>query len=35
MAGKTSILYKLKLGDIISGVPQIGFCIETLETNKF
>lgn len=30
-AGKTTILYKLKLGEIVSSVPTIGFNVETLE----
>jgi len=30
-AGKTTILYKLKLGEIISSVPTIGFNVETVE----
>ncbi|EGC30424.1 hypothetical protein DICPUDRAFT_73423 [Dictyostelium purpureum] len=30
-AGKTTILYKLKLGDIVSTIPTIGFNVETLE----
>jgi GTPase SAR1 family protein len=30
-AGKTTILYKLKLGEVISSVPTIGFNVETLE----
>jgi small GTP-binding protein len=36
-AGKTTILYKLKLGDIQETVPTIGFCVETVEyhTTRF
>lgn len=30
-AGKTTILYKLKLGDLISSIPTIGFNVETVE----
>ncbi|XP_076903262.1 ADP-ribosylation factor 1-like [Bidens hawaiensis] len=30
-AGKTTILYKLKLGKIVTTIPTIGFNIETLE----
>ena len=30
-AGKTTILYKLKLGEIVSSVPTIGFNVETVE----
>ncbi|KAJ0747432.1 putative small GTP-binding protein [Helianthus annuus] len=30
-AGKTTILYKLKLGKIITTIPTIGFNIDTLE----
>jgi len=30
-AGKTTILYKLKLGEVVSSVPRIGFNIETIE----
>ena len=30
-AGKTSILYKLKLGENINTVPTIGFNVETVE----
>eukprot|EP00760_Papus_ankaliazontas_P015097 PhM_4_TR16345/c0_g1_i3/m.24762/K07937/ARF1; ADP-ribosylation factor 1 len=30
-AGKTSILYKLKLGEIITTIPTIGFNVETVE----
>ena len=29
--GKTTILYKLKLGEIVSSVPTIGFNVETVE----
>jgi ADP-ribosylation factor protein 1 len=30
-AGKTTILYKLKLGEVINSVPTIGFNVETVE----
>ncbi|EPY42857.1 Arf/Sar family, other [Angomonas deanei] len=30
-AGKTTILYKLKLGEVVTTVPTIGFNIETVE----
>ncbi|KAK7441548.1 Arf GTPase arf1 [Stygiomarasmius scandens] len=30
-AGKTTILYKLKLGEIVTTIPTIGFNVETLE----
>ena len=30
-AGKTSILYKLKLGEIVHTIPTIGFNVETVE----
>eukprot|EP01061_Rhynchopus_euleeides_P047139 TRINITY_DN92_c0_g2_i1.p1 TRINITY_DN92_c0_g2~~TRINITY_DN92_c0_g2_i1.p1 ORF type:complete len:184 (+),score=96.58 TRINITY_DN92_c0_g2_i1:85-636(+) len=30
-AGKTTVLYKLKLGDLITSVPTIGFNVETVE----
>ncbi|XP_050691629.1 uncharacterized protein LOC126983174 isoform X2 [Eriocheir sinensis] len=30
-AGKTTILYKLKLGEVVSTVPTIGFNVETVE----
>jgi ADP-ribosylation factor protein 1 len=29
-AGKTTILYKLKLGDVITIIPTIGFYVETV-----
>ena len=31
--GKTTILYKLKLGEIVFNIPQIGFSVETIEFN--
>ena len=30
-AGKTSILFKLKLGEIVTTIPTIGFNVETVE----
>jgi small GTP-binding protein len=30
-AGKTTILYKFKLGEVVSSVPTIGFNVETVE----
>ncbi len=30
-AGKTTILYKLKLGKVIQTIPTIGFNIETIK----
>ena len=33
-AGKTTILHKLKLGEVVSSVPTIGFNVETLEYKK-
>ncbi|KGG51016.1 hypothetical protein DI09_48p220 [Mitosporidium daphniae] len=33
-AGKTTILYKLKLGEIVTTIPTIGFNVETVEYNK-
>ncbi|XP_018325053.1 ADP-ribosylation factor 4-like [Agrilus planipennis] len=30
-AGKTTILYKLKLGEVVSTIPTIGFNVETVE----
>jgi small GTP-binding protein len=33
-AGKTTILYKLKLGEVVSSVPTIGFNVESLEYKK-
>lgn len=31
-AGKTTILYKLKLGEVITSIPTIGFNIETVKS---
>ncbi|XP_051874913.1 ADP-ribosylation factor 4-like [Pristis pectinata] len=33
-AGKTTILYKLKLGDVVTTIPTIGFNVETVEYNR-
>jgi len=33
-AGKTTILYKLKLGELVSVIPTIGFNVETLKYRK-
>lgn len=33
-AGKTTILYKLKLGEVITTIPTIGFNVETVESKK-
>ena len=30
-AGKTTILYKLKLGEVVSTIPSIGFNVESVE----
>ena len=30
-AGKTTILYRLQLGEVISTIPTIGFNVETVE----
>ena len=30
-AGKTTILYKLKLGEIVTTIPTIGFNVETIQ----
>lgn len=32
-AGKTVLLYKLKLGDVVTTIPTIGFNVETVEYN--
>lgn len=29
-SGKTTILYKLKLGEVVQSVPTIGFNVETV-----
>eukprot|EP01060_Flectonema_neradi_P014942 TRINITY_DN21634_c0_g1_i2.p1 TRINITY_DN21634_c0_g1~~TRINITY_DN21634_c0_g1_i2.p1 ORF type:complete len:201 (+),score=41.92 TRINITY_DN21634_c0_g1_i2:60-605(+) len=33
-AGKTTILYKMKLGEIVTTIPTIGFNVETVEYKK-
>ncbi|KAJ7620250.1 ARF/SAR [Roridomyces roridus] len=33
-AGKTTILYKLKIGEVISTIPTIGFNVETVKYNN-
>ena len=33
-AGKTTILYKLKLGEVVTTIPTIGFNVETVELNN-
>ena len=33
-AGKTTILYKLKLGEVLASVPTIGFNVETVEYKR-
>ncbi|XP_069123314.1 uncharacterized protein [Argopecten irradians] len=33
-AGKTTLLYQLKLGEVVTTIPTIGFNIETLEHNN-
>jgi ADP-ribosylation factor 1/2 len=30
-AGKTTILYKLMLGELVTAIPTIGFNVETVE----
>ena len=30
-AGKTTILYKLMLGEVVTAIPTIGFNLETVE----
>merc|ERR1719330_2032655 len=30
-AGKTTILYKLKLGEVVTTIPTVGFNVETVE----
>ena len=30
-AGKTTVLYKLKLGDVVTTIPTIGFNVESVE----
>lgn len=33
-AGKTTILYKLKLGEIVTTIPTLGFNVENVQYNK-
>lgn len=33
-AGKTTILFKLKLGEIVTTIPTVGFNVETLQYNN-
>jgi len=33
-AGKTTILYKMKLGEVVTTIPTIGFNVETVEYKK-
>jgi ADP-ribosylation factor protein 1 len=33
-AGKTTILYKLKLGQVVTTIPTIGFNVETVELHN-
>lgn len=33
-AGKTTILYKLKLGEVVATIPTIGFNVETLQYKR-
>ena len=30
-AGKTTILYRLKLGEVVTTIPTVGFNVETVE----
>jgi len=34
-AGKTTVLYKLKLGQVVNTIPTIGFNVETVEYKNF
>jgi small GTP-binding protein len=34
-AGKTTVLYKLKLGEHVTTIPTIGFNVETIEYKGF
>ena len=34
-SGKTSILYKLKLGEVVTTIPTIGFNVETFELDGY
>merc|ERR1719330_1744709 len=33
-AGKTTVLYQLKIGEVVNTVPTIGFNVETLQYKK-
>ena len=33
-AGKTTILYKLKLGEVVTTMPTLGFNMETIDYNN-
>ena len=33
-AGKTTILYKLKLGEVVTTIPTIGFNVETVQVRR-
>ena len=33
-AGKTTILYRLKLGELVTTIPTIGFNVETVILHK-
>lgn len=33
-AGKTTMLYKMKLGEVVSAIPTIGFNVESIEYKK-
>ena len=33
-AGKTTILYRLQMGEVVSTVPTIGFNVETVQYNN-
>ena len=34
-AGKTTILYRLKLNEVVTTIPTIGFNVETVNTREF
>ena len=33
-AGKTTVLYKMKLGEVVTTLPTIGFNVETVQYNN-
>ncbi|KAJ0583609.1 putative small GTPase superfamily, ARF/SAR type, P-loop containing nucleoside triphosphate hydrolase [Helianthus annuus] len=33
-AGKTTILYRLQMGEVVSTIPTIGFNVETVQYNN-